>query len=108
LGGRTGTLLEYLMAFDGSDKPMYVLRGSGGIVDRIQKLRIQKERKAGQLYETESAFDLARRLDKDFGICKFENDPDILVVHPMSQTSWIQYAYLDRPPSSYKKVIVRD
>src|SRR3989344_7350288 len=30
LGGRTGTLLEYFAAFDGSDKPMYLLRGSGG------------------------------------------------------------------------------
>jgi predicted Rossmann-fold nucleotide-binding protein len=107
LGGRTGTLLEYLMAFDGTDKPMYVLRGSGGIVDRIPRLGIKKQRKAGMVYETDSVFDLASRLDRNFGICNFQNDPNILIVKPMSQVSWVQFAY-GYEPDHNKKVILMD
>lgn len=107
LGGRTGTLTEYLMAFDGSNKPMYVYTGSGGVIDRIPKLRIQKQRKSGRVYETRSAFEIASKLDEDFGICNFQNDPRVLVIHQMSPVSWVQFAHrYESLPN--RKVIVRD
>lgn len=94
LGGRTGTLTEYFAAFDGSNKPMYVLHGLGGAADRISRLHIKKQRKAGPIFETRSIFELVRRLDGDFGISHFQNDPEIQIVDGRSpRISWVQFAY---------------
>jgi hypothetical protein len=80
LGGRVGTLLEYCAAFDGCDKPMYVLYGSGGAVDRLISYLTRKQRKSGPLYVTDHAFDLVSRLDDDLKISNFKNDPRIQII----------------------------
>lgn len=105
LGGRTGTLIEYFAAFDGSDKPMYVLHGSGGTIDRISRLNIKKQR-SGSVFETRSVFDLVSRLDDDFSISNFQNDPEIQIVDERSpKMSWTQFAYGRTDPN--KRIIFR-
>ncbi len=107
LGGRTGTLTEYFAAFDGSNKPMYILQGSGGTIDRISRLKIKKQRVAGYVIETRSVFDLVSRLDTDFRISNFQNDPEIQImdertshIHGCGWPQWLNYN-----PS--KKTIIR-
>ena len=61
LGGRTGTLTEYCAAYDGCDKPMYRLHGSGGSTDMMASLNFKKRK--GKVFETTSALKLVSELD---------------------------------------------
>lgn len=80
LGGRTGTLGEYCTALDGTDKPMYVLRGTGGVISKIPLLNIKKHKGTGQVIKAIDIFDLVKGLDYNLEIADFMNDPEIQLV----------------------------
>ena len=91
LGGRTGTLTEYCAAYDGCDKPMYRLHGSGGSTDMMASLNFKKRK--GKVFETTSALELVSELDQDFNISNFRNNAQIEVVDVRSPLAWVKFAY---------------
>jgi predicted Rossmann-fold nucleotide-binding protein len=105
LGGRTGTLGEYAIAYDGSKKPMYCLLGSGGTIDKIAKSTSKKPRN-GLVYQAWTPLDIVKRLDHDFQISNFERDPDFQIIYTQSPISAVQFAY-DGFDKNKKAIFVR-
>lgn len=80
LGGRTGTLGEYCISLDGTNKPMYVLRGTGGVISKIPLLNIKKHKGTGRVHKAIDVFDLVYKLDCDLGIADFTHNPEIQLI----------------------------
>ena len=103
IGGRTGTMTEFGAMHDETNKPMYMLAGSiANFVNRFKHLKLNKPRNP-EVYRTSSPFYLTSKIDKDFNIAHFENDPQYHIVDYTGATLGCgfrtQYATLAQDPA---------
>lgn len=73
LGGRDGTMTEYLIARDDSNLPLYLVKGTGGIVDSHSLISPNfKEREAKEMYATQDV--ISEDIKRDFPLHKIEDN----------------------------------
>jgi predicted Rossmann-fold nucleotide-binding protein len=96
LGGRTGTLGEFAMAYDGSDKPMYILLGANGEIDRFLAKGMRKQRKQGKIELATEPIKLVSQIGYDFNIDGFRAKQPVRVIPKnatVSPIGWTAFAY---------------